>query len=241
MNTSKERNEKSFEYMLKTAFEEVVEEEMKALPSIEELGKTCPRSPALDRRAYKIIKEKGRVFRRGKIYKVLVRSAAVICILFAVATIAVVSVEASRNFIFNIFYDMRSDHIEIGFGDIDADESDANNISHNIAVALLQEGFEHTSSNIAGNFTFTIFTNLYNDQIIFGKNSDALLNLVVDNENRTFESIIVNSIEVFIFDAQDSSYRNEVLWTDGAAFYSLTSAFDFDINILVSMVKEALK
>jgi len=241
MNTNAERNEKIFEAMLKTAFEEVVEEEMKALPSLEELEKTCPRSPELDKRMYKLITEKERVAKRERIYKVIIRSAAVLCILFAVATLAIFSVEASRNFIFNTLYNMRSDHVEIGFGNADTEETVANDISYNITLALIQEGFEYTSSNVMGDIAATIFTNLNNEQVFFRQNASATLNLLIDNENRVFESINVNNTDVFIFDAHDSTYRNEVLWSDDNTFFSLSSAYDFDINTLVYIAKKALK
>ena len=105
MNT--DRNEKLFDAMVKTAFEEAVQQEMDSLPSREKLNEMYPSSEAFDKQIMAIIAKEEKTYKRRQAskqaLKVFTRIAASIAILFTVSTLALMSVETSRVFIFNAF------------------------------------------------------------------------------------------------------------------------------------------
>ena len=112
MNT--DRNEKLFDAIVKTAFEEAVQKEMDSLPSREKLNEMYPSSEAFDKRIMSIIAKEEKAYKRRQsskqALKVFTRIAASIAILFTVSTLALMSVETSRIFIFNTFMGTQYEH-----------------------------------------------------------------------------------------------------------------------------------
>ncbi|MCL2378814.1 MAG: hypothetical protein FWC77_06785 [Defluviitaleaceae bacterium] len=96
-------NEKHFDAIMAAAIEESVAKEMESLPSREELDKLYPRSYAFDTRVMNMIKDaEGNTQGRG-IVNNLKKIAAVACLLVMVGMVSLMSVESSRNLIFNTF------------------------------------------------------------------------------------------------------------------------------------------
>ncbi|MCL2527116.1 MAG: DUF4367 domain-containing protein [Defluviitaleaceae bacterium] len=239
IKTNTDRNEILFETMLKIAFEEVVEEEMAALPSLEELEESCPRSPRLEKRLMKIVKEEEREGNREKLSKFLIRSAAAITAFIIVTGVVVVSVEASRTFLFNTFIDVRNDHMAFEIGQPGSEV--VNNISNDTILALLPEWFEYAGSHVSNTSSLSLFANPNGEEIIFMQSADIPISISADNENRDFRNQYINNIEIFIFEAFDYTYTNIVMWISGNSVFHLSASFEIDINILVDTVTQLLK
>lgn len=101
MVQEKSQNEKLFDALLKVAAEEALKREMESLPSVEELNELCKSSVEMDERIKRLIKHSFRKKKRNRIIKKAGKIAASVAITIAVLSTALLSVEATRNAIFN--------------------------------------------------------------------------------------------------------------------------------------------
>ncbi len=103
--TGEERNKVLFDALLKVAVSDALKKEMDTLPVNEELNETYKPSSELDRRIKKLIIQ-NRIKSKIKNYaKGFSKIVACIIIIFALLSITLFSVEATRNVILNTFFE----------------------------------------------------------------------------------------------------------------------------------------
>ncbi|MCL1844040.1 MAG: hypothetical protein FWF79_09520 [Defluviitaleaceae bacterium] len=105
-NTNIKRNEKIFNSLFDIAADEAFKEEMDALPSCEELNNMYPRTKSLDKKVYAVINKELNALKRKRALRTLAKVAAVLCIIVVASAGALISIEASRNFILNFIIDI---------------------------------------------------------------------------------------------------------------------------------------
>jgi len=220
--TEKERSDKIFDTLFSLAAEEVMREELDAMPSLEELNKLSLPSPALEKKIRSIIRKEARTTERRKVLKTFYRVAAAIGIVTFLGTAVLMSVEASRNYIINMLIEMREDHVLFEF-DQDGTEPEYVFNDMDIIIGYVPDGFVLTNSQDMGLFVFTIFTNADDNQLIIRRNNASIVTIAVDNEVREFTTITFNGQQKHVFDALDSGYESLVIWQSGDDVFRISA------------------
>ena len=213
--TSEERNKIWFDSLLRIAVSEGLKNEMDLLPSKEELDKRYHPSDKLNRRIKNIIirkRIKGQVEAHGKIvYKI----ATILIILFAASSITLLSVEATRNAIFNVIIQQLDKYTEIKFEKDGANESNGSLYS----PTYLPQGFVETSNVTYGSTIMITYTNNEGIEILFKQGSVGTSTTLIDNENTKYKEIKINERDGYLFEALTSEDYNVLLWqVDGISF-----------------------
>jgi len=106
-------SEALFDAILEVAIEKAFEKEMSELPSSEELNKIYKPSMELDKRIKKLINQKNRKLKMKQLARNLGKIAACTCIIFAVFFSILLSIDATRNLIFNFIIELKEKHTQI--------------------------------------------------------------------------------------------------------------------------------
>jgi len=228
-NINMERNEKIFDALLRVAAEEVMKEEIATMPSIEELNKLHPSSDALNKRIQIIINREKRAVARKLVLRGLGKVVAAIGILFTLCTVILMSVEASRNFIFNTIINIQDDHVTFEFGERGQEVEIAG-----IMFRYIPYGFELLNSHTIGRLTLNTFTNAADEQIIIQQSFATSVATSVDNEAREFSRIIFEGQEMFIFESIDTKDQNVVMRQIESDVFTITS--NLSINTLAQIL-----
>ncbi|MCL1884582.1 MAG: DUF4367 domain-containing protein [Defluviitaleaceae bacterium] len=218
-----ERNEKLFDALLKVALEEVIDREMNALPSSEELNKMYPPSDAMKKRFDAILESANEESTIKRVTRIAGRVAAVFAIFFTVSTIVLMSVEASRVFILNTIINIYDDHVVFDFGAIGhtADNEDA-------IYEFVPTSFSYVSSQHLDTMSVFIFTNEEGERIILQRHIGTTLRIAVDNENREFQTAEIDGNELHIFEASSDTYSHVIMWSEGGYVFNMISSIDLD-------------
>ena len=227
-STNNDKNKRRFEAMLKLAAIEALEKEMDVLPCLEELNKTYPPSEALNKKIQDIIKRESKANKKkrdARIFGRLGKIAVVAGIFLAVSTAVVMSIEASRNFIINVFVNRQDDHVVFGFGN---DVAIGKTETHNEFQEYLPEGFLYVSSHITDLTIMTIYTNEIGQQIIIDRTEGEGLRRGVDDDYREFSQIYINSQQVFLNEATEEGLHHTAMWHSSNTVYGITSNIDIE-------------
>jgi len=219
------RNEKLLDAMFKVALEENIDREMENLPSLDELNQMFPKSAATDKRFKEIINPPTYESRRQKVRRLLARIAASLAIVFAISTVVLLTVEASRNFILNTIIRIQDDHMAFEFGDTPQDES----IVGQAILVFLPAGFTYLSNNQLETRSTFIYGNEIGERIIVQKHHRLSLSAAADTENREYTEQQIGNQSVYIFEATENYYMHIVMWEDGDYVFNLISSIDLDI------------
>ena len=226
------RNEKLFDAVVKVAVEEAIDRETDSFPNEDELNKIYPRSAALDKRVRGIINKAAKDSRKKKRLPLFVRVAASFAVLIAVVCITLLSVEASRNVILNIFINIQDDHVAFDFGYFRALHGEQASLN------FIPYGFEYVSSQHMETQSVAVYMNEAGERItlqnLFGMN----LSVAVDNVNRTFWVRDISGHEMYIFKSLSDELQNVVMWAVGedVIIIASTVAIESLIKIAESMV-----
>jgi len=203
------KDDKIFEALFKVAADEAVKEEMEALPSLEELNKMHPPSNTLNNKIHSIINKEEQSLKRKKFLRSMKKIAAVIGFIFVISSAVLMSVEAYRNFIINIFINVQDDHIAFEFGQ---DESGANFNEH-INFNMLEE-FELIVSQSMEALEINIYENSAGEQIIIQRHIASYVAAAIDNEARNFSIIYLEGQRIHFFEATDAGDPSVAMWQD---------------------------
>ncbi|HEX3038819.1 MAG TPA: hypothetical protein VHP54_00805, partial [Caproiciproducens sp.] len=110
-----ELNDRLFNTVLKAAVEENFWRELDEMPEEKELRPEYLPSPALKQKIRQAVKKGNRRAVLQKIRKAAKRAAVIAVILISVVMGSLLSVEASRNAIFNSVLEWKADHVDIYF------------------------------------------------------------------------------------------------------------------------------
>lgn len=234
-NKAAERNEKLFDAVVKVAVEEAFAQEMESFPNEGELNKMYPRSTAMDKRVKGIINKAAKNNRKKNQAPLFVRVAASIVVLITVVGITLFSVEASRNFIRNIFVNIQDDHVAFDFGDLGR-----TTYRERASLSFALYGFEYVSSHHMDTQSIVIFVNEAGERIVFQNHYRMELGVFIDNENRAFTIQELGGMEIYVFESFDGELQNVVMWAMWNDVYIITSAISIEalIEIVASLVSE---
>ena len=224
-NSSIKRNEKIFEALLSVAAAEVMEEEMAALPGLEKLNEMYVASETLDKKIKGIIKKESRTHRRKQGIKTFGRVAAILGLIFTVSTIALMSVEASRNFIINILFNMRNDHVVFDFGDDTTPRPNEYENNHNF-LNYLPVGFYYLTSHATERSRTFVYINDAGQQITITQREATSVRVGMDTDYREFSVIYLGNQEVYFFEGDGEEYQHVMMWTDSNIVYTILTNID---------------
>ena len=226
-NASIDKDDILFEAFLRVAAKEALREEMDELPSLEELNEQYPRSESLDKKVYSAIRKEIAAVKRRQLIRTTTKVAAGFALFFAITMAALMSVEASRNFILNLFVDIRNDHITFDFGQGNRDAVDSGDVDFRHIPA----GFELVNSQILDDMSIYIFVDSRGHQIVIQQHHIGAFLFAADNEYREYTIILLNDQEMHLFMAQDAQDPSIVMWTSEEYTFVIHANIEMD-NIL---------
>lgn len=217
--TGKDRNKELFDALLKVAVSEALKNEMDTLPTNEELNMAYKPSPELDKRFKNLIIQ-GKIKSKIKFFvKSVYKIAACIIMIFVLSSITLLSVEATRNVIFNAFVEWFGKYTEIQFQDSVID-NDQKNIYR---PAYLPNGFKETSSQTYGNTVMQIYSDESGDEIIFKQRPADAGTALIDNENTIYTEVEISGNTAYLFKALTKEDYSVLLWQSEGVVFEMTS------------------
>lgn len=222
--TREEKNKIWFDSLLRIATSEALKNETDLLPLKEELDEMYYPSDELNKRIKKIItinRLKRKVHNCGKIAR---KIAIVIIVLFAASLITLLSVEATRNAIFNAIIEKFDKYTEIKFNKGVEDET--NNKLY--SPIYLPQGFRETSVVTYGNSIMIIYTNNVGNEILFKQRPVETGTILIDNENTNCKEIKINGNEAYLFEAMTIDDYNILLWQSEGVVFELQALIKGD-------------
>lgn len=227
-------SEKLFDSILKIAAEEALEQEMVEMVSCEELNKEYRPSYNLDKKIKRImlryrIREK--LFVWGKISG---KIAVAMIIIIVISSTVLLSVKATRNYIFNAVIRWQEDHFSIQH-----DSNDDNN--YNIIIfrpTYVPAGFKEVSANVIGDIIKITYKN-ENEQVITLKQSPSQVShILADYEDKSYIETEINGNKAYVFSAIEDD-NNNVIWEYDGILFNITS--ELEISELIMMGESILQ
>ncbi|AGL02459.1 DUF4367 domain-containing protein [Desulfoscipio gibsoniae] len=218
----KERSEMLFDALLKVAVTETFQKELDALPSNEELNETYKPSPELDRRIKKLIYQSQRKSKIRHFAKRFAKVAVCIAIVFTFLNAVLLSVEATRNSIFNAIIAWQEKYTEVKFGE-SKKESQQDNVYR---PTYLPEGYKETAAERYGNTFTIIYTNNAGEEILFDQRPAESGTSLVDNENTEYTKVKISDNTAYLFKAMTTDDSNVLIWQSDGLVYELISKID---------------
>jgi hypothetical protein len=236
MTVNKDIKGEIFDSLLKVAAKDAMHRELNDMPTLEELNELYPPSEELNKRVYAAINKETRKKKTKQAFRWIGKVAAIFCAVLVVSVGALMSVEASRNFILNLFIDVRDDHIVFDFG---GQVYDLPNETVRMGFGYIPYGFSIVAYHRLEALDVTILTNEYGHEIIIAHHFSTTPLIAVDNELRDFSIISVNGIETFLFESIYEYARNQAMWayTDGVISISTTLDLDELLKIVESFTQ----
>ncbi|NLA86429.1 MAG: DUF4367 domain-containing protein [Clostridiales bacterium] len=218
--TACERSDLLFDALLKTAVCEAYEKEIDGLADESKRSGGMP-TPALDQRIEGLIKKSYRITRIKRLSKGLGKAAACLCMLLAVATVVLMSVEATRNAIFNAVLSRHEKYTEIRY------ETESHKDGKDIyRITYLPEGFKEDTLETSGNFTTFIYRDDAGGRIIFAQHPAGGGTTMVDNENTVYTEVQVSGRAGHLFKAKTEDDSSILIWERNGVVFELVSALD---------------
>jgi hypothetical protein len=229
-NVDINRNERLFDSMIEVAAEEAMIQRLSDIPTREELDEMYPASIELQNRINKIIAKENRSIKRNKLSKLFMRVAAGIGIAFTICSIALMSVEASRNIILNTIIRMQHDHVVFEFS---GDTPD------NIDSGINQiRSFNYMGSQIFDRMAMSVYENENGNQIMLIRHYGENLSAALDIDYRDFIAAYVGEHQVHLFEAFDEYAQSIIMWQSVNAVYHAYASIS--IEELLDFVKYIL-
>ena len=217
-------DDRIFDALLKVAAEEALREEMEALPSDEELEKMYPRSESLDRKIYAMINKEKRTARRRAIARALPKVAAVFFMVIVASAGVLMSVEASRIFILNLFIEAMDDHIVIEFGEEKVIEPEAGQL----VFGFVPEGFTLESVSQVGPLSIYVFDNGSGETVTVQKIDVQSMTMGADIEYTYHKVVEIDGFEAHFFDADGDGGYNVLMREFRESIITVSSSLGFD-------------
>lgn len=238
MNSS-ELHDKLFNVMLKAAVEENLMQSVNALPTKEALDKKHPLSTEFRKRLVRISKKYYRksLFQRSS--RIAKRAAVFAAVGILISFGSLLSVQASRNVIFNSVREWKADHVDIYFQEKSGGEGQASNSGETLFdLPYLPSGFIKSKEMKIGPLYRIIYQNEEQESIIFDQTPlSEEGKLMVDTEHAAYQEISINGREASLFTANTADDKTFVLWRNGQTSLMLSSKIDKDE--LVRMAESA--
>lgn len=220
-------DDKLFEAVLKIAAEEAIEQEMEEIPTCEELNEQYKPSPSLDKKIRHLIsrhkfKEKFILWR-----KAAVKIAACFALFFVLSSAVLLSLDATRNYIFNAVTKLHGEYFSIEHGE----NSTSNIIIHK--PTYLPEGFIEVSSKEIGDIIRIIYENENGITIDFKQSPSQTSHILADYEGKEYLNIIINNQDAYLFKATEDK-KNTVIWEYNGIIFNITSEIESGVLIQIA-------
>lgn len=223
-NAGEEKNRILFDALMRIGLSDALRSEIDLLPSKEELDMQYKPSDRLNRRIKTII-IRNRIKQKIHSYSMFARRAAVLLIIIlSASSITLLSVEATRNAIFNAIIEQYDKYTEIRFDNNVDDE--ANNQLY--FPSYLPEGYKKTSTVTYGNSVMQVYTNEEGIEILFKQRPAETGTTLIDNENTDYKEIEINGKVAYLFEALTLEDYNILLWQEEGIVFGLQSLISSD-------------
>jgi hypothetical protein len=219
-----EMNRQVFEIMLKAAVEEDFEQELQELSKAEELADHCELSRPAKMEIEKMIRKAYRRSVQLGVEKAAKRAALVFAIILPVSLGSLLSVEASRNAIFNALMDWRSDHVDIHYQEKNVSSKTVASDSSVLKPNYLPEGFYETKTVRIGQKTETEYENAQKTKIILDQvplSEEG--SIAVDTEHTKRREIEIHGEKASIFAADSKGENSYMVWKSHSFSFLLIS------------------
>lgn len=245
MNES-ELNVRLFDTLLKAAAAEDFRRELDALPSGQELSGEYALPERLTKRIRDLIKESDRRSRRKKFLGLAKRAAVIAAIIIPISLGSLLSVEASRNAIFNSVLEWKAEHVDIYFEETTsgapAEESPAGEQSEVWEPQYLPEGFFMAEEKNVGPVHMTTYENGKGASVTFTQTPlDKAGKMSIDSEHTTYHEITIKGEKAVLFEAKGDQDRSYVLWQSKKTSLVLSSTISKDELIRIAESAEQQK
>lgn len=221
----KEMKDQIFEVMLQTAVKENFEKELHELPTAKELTDDYELSESTRKEIEKWIKTANHKSTRLRMQKAAKRAAVIAAIIIPVSMVSLLSVEASRNLIFNAVMNWASDHVAIQYQDGQGSSGKTSSPDDSeIKPRYLPEGFIESEINQTDS-SFTIqYRNDQGELILFRKSPISIQGpLAVDTERTTQKEIEIQGEKASLFAANEPGGISYLLWKNHSYSFLLSS------------------
>nr|WP_319489503.1 DUF4367 domain-containing protein [uncultured Caproiciproducens sp.] len=241
-----ELNNQLFNELLKVAAEEDLQLELDAMPAAEELKKEYAPSTELRKKFLKLIKESDHQRRRQKLLQFAKRAAVIVAIIIPVSIGSLLSVEASRNFIFNSVLEWKADHVDIHFEDtvsaVSGQESPAEERPEVWEPQYLPEGFLVAEEKDVGPVHMITYENGKGATVTFTQTPlDKAGKMSIDSEHTTYHEITIKGEKAVLFEAKRAEDRSYVLWQSKKTSFVISSVISKDELIRIAESAEQKK
>ena len=219
-----EMNDQVFEILLKAAVEEEFEREVKKLPKEENIADNYELSLPVKSKIKKMIRKSYFLSVRLRMGKITKRAAMIVAILIPFYVGSLLSVDASRNVIFNALLSWKSDHANVLYQDSALSSAWETSSSGVAEPQYLPKGFEEYERTKSGSVTETEYRNEQGVKILLSQGPlSSGGNIGVDTEHTTETEIEIQGEKAFLFTA-NSGENSYLVWDNQKESFLLISA-----------------
>lgn len=237
-----EMKDQIFEVMLKSAVEENFQRELQELPREKDLSEDYELSPPAREKIEKMIREARRHSCRLRIGKIAKRAAVVAAVVIPISVGSLLSVEASRNAIFNALMDWKPDHVDTRYQNkgVSSDASSSASGYSIIKPKYLPEGFFEARTVQTESDFVTQYRNEKGEEILLRESPLTKEGTFgVDTEHTTRKDIMINGVTASLFVANPSGGKSYLVWRNHTSSFYLSSEIPWEQ--LVKMAKSVEK
>jgi hypothetical protein len=222
-----EMNRQVFEIMLKAAVEEDFEQELQEISKAEELSDHCELSRPAKIGIEKMIRKAYRHSVQLRVEKAAKRAALVFAIILPVSLGSLLSVEASRNAIFNALMDWKSDHVDIHYQEKNVSSKTASSGYSVLKPNYLPEGYYEAKTVRIGPKTETEYENAQKTRIILDQvplSEEG--SIAVDTEHTKPREIEIHGEKASLFAADSKGKNSYMVWKSHSFSFLLVSKIE---------------
>lgn len=225
-----------FQDILKAAAEENLMRSVDALPPDDELKKEYGPSPELWRKVREKVRQAYRKARLRKAVKITKKVAVILAIIIPISLGSLLSVQASRNAIFNLILDWKSDHTNIHYEEASSGMLREIPEPGLFAPKYIPSGFSKSKETKVGSSTHIIYTNKSDVSIVFEQcPASKAGTLQVDSEHTNYSEISIHGQKASLFAAKTPNDNTFIVWQDDQTAFMINSTGDK--NELIKMAE----
>ena len=218
---------KIFDTILETAVKDDFQQELDKFPPEEALRKGYTPSQELNQKIKKTIARNNHKIRIQKLGKITKRAAIIVAIILPIVTASLLSVEASRNAIFNAVMEWKSDHADIYFHQDSSNQASQDTDENSLyQPQYLPDGFTECSTIKIGPAYEIRYQNNENVSIIFDQTPSSKGKTMIDSEHATYKEIIINGQKAFLLAAKIPNDKTQILWQSDKTSFKLSSSIN---------------
>lgn len=227
---------KLFDTVLEAAVRDNFQQELDAIPNKAELAAAYSPSSELNQRIKQIISKSNHKLVLHRVGAVSRRAAVFAAILLPIAAAGLLSVEASRNMIFNAIWDWKSNHAELRYDEVTSAPPPQSMIQPEVfRPAYLPDGFTEKSSEQVGGTTVIEYRNKENVGIRLVQCPLSMAGTTgIDTEHSTYKEIVINGYKASLFAAKTPKDSAILVWQNRTTSFTLMSPIQADELILIA-------